>query len=280
MTLNIKNQVQESKKKHKWLIDKEEIYYSEWNANGDNIVFLMHGIEGHAGWFEGFSKEMVRKGYHTFCLDNPGSGLNREGYLADYRKLLDVHHRFIKKIKTEYKPQKTYLIGLSLGGKLALCYTMRYQAETDGLILISPSIRNKLSFSLKDMIVLVISSCFFPKRKIELPIEAEMITRKEKYVDLIKEDPLRLKEVTAEFLLEIVKMGWFIRRNLERIMIPTLVLLAGDDEIVDNTFSRRLFKKTKFKTKEYEGLCHNLCFEDASNIVSDIDLWISTVRND
>ena len=166
------------------------------------------------------------------------------------------------------------MIGLCLGGKIAVDFFSYHQGAFDGLILISPSLKSRLKFSLSDKL----SILFRPNSMIKVPIKDAMFTSNERYLDYIKDDPLRLRHIPAQHLLEIAKIERRLKDASGNIKLPVLLMLAGIDEIIDTGGAKRWYEKLPSPDKTlkfYEGYHHLLTFEaEASRVMGDIAVWI------
>jgi len=171
------------------------------------------------------------------------------------------------------------LIGLCLGGKIAVNFFSYYQNCLDGLILVSPSLKNKLKFSLSDKF----SILFRPNSMLKVPIKDAMFTSNEKWLKYIEKDSLRLRYIPAQHLLEIAKMERHLKKASDNIKLPVLLMLAGIDEIIDTIGVRRWYEKLPSPDKTlkfYKGYHHLLTFEEnAGEVMEDAAVWIKRRAN-
>ena len=132
--------------------DSLKLYFGSWPAGWDEpCVIYLHGLESHIGWFLNLAEFLNSKGINVYAFDRRGSGLNKNSsrnfssrYMSSDLKI------FIDLVKKDHPGSRIFLIGLCLGGKIAVDFFSYYKNCLDGLILISPSLKNKLKFSLLD----------------------------------------------------------------------------------------------------------------------------------
>jgi alpha-beta hydrolase superfamily lysophospholipase len=105
-----------------------------------------------------------------------------------------------------------------------------------------------------------------------------MFTSNEKYLKYIEKDALRLRDIPAQNILEIAKMGGRLKKASGNIKLPVLLMLAGIDEIIDTEKTKRWFEALPSADKTlkfYKDYHHILTFEeDASVAMDDIASWI------
>jgi len=262
--------------------DNSKLYYDCWPAGRDEpCVIYLHGLESHMGWFGNLAEFLSSKAINVYAFDRRGSGLNKNSsrnfssrYMASDLKI------FIDLVKKEHPGSGIFLIGLCLGGKIAVDFFSYHQDCLDGLILISPSLKSKLKFSLSD----IFSILFRHNSVLKVPIKDAMFTSNKKWLKHIENDPLRLKHIPAQHLLEIAGMGRNLKNASGNIRLPVLLMLAGIDEIIDAAGVKRWYEKLPSRDKTfkfYKDFHHILTFEeDAGEVMEDVAEWIKRVAND
>lgn len=261
--------------------DNLGLYYNYWSSQDKApCTVYLHGLESHMGWFFNLAEYLNSKGINVYAFDRRGSGINRNSckrFCSEY--IFNDLKTFLNLVKEEHPDSKVFLVGLCLGGKIAVSFTSLHKKYIDGLILISPSFKSKLKFSFTD----IISILFRPNNMLKIPITDEMFTSNEKYLKHIDKDPMRLHYIPAQHLLEIVKMNRFVKRALLDIRIPVLVMLAGIDNVIDTDSVRRWYEKllsTDKALKVYKDFHHILTFEkDADVVLKDLADWIKARSN-
>ena len=267
--------------KHFTARDGADIFYRHWKgAREKDVIVYLHGIESHTGWFVDTADSFKDRGYTVYALERRGSGVNKidRGYMKNYWLLVDDLRRALKLVKEENPDKKIYLMALCWGGKLAVTYAALKYGTIDGLILVSPAISTKVDLPIWKKVDVLLSNFLRPRKLFNVPIRDEMFTKNPKYLDYIKNDELKLTQVTARFFFETAKMDMRFNRIAGKIHIPLLLLLAGNDQVVNNSNVKKWFERegSKDKTlKLYQGSCHSIEFEDeAEELVEDVSRWI------
>jgi acylglycerol lipase len=256
--------------------DSSILYYDCWTGGRDEpCVIYLHGLESHMGWFLNLAEFLNLKNINVYAFDRRGSGLNKNSsrnfssrYMSSDLKI------FIDLVKKDHPGSSIFLIGLCLGGKIAVDFFSYHRDCLDGLILISPSLKTKLKFSLYDKF----SILFRPNSILKVPIKDAMFTSNEKWLKYIEKDSLRLRYIPAQHLLEIAKMERHLVKASGNIRLPVLLMLAGIDEIIDTAGIKRWYEKLPSPDKTlkfYKDYHHLLTFEEnAALVMEDIAVWI------
>jgi pimeloyl-ACP methyl ester carboxylesterase len=243
------------------------------------VVFL-HGIQSHGGWYPGSCSRIAAAGYEVYFLERRGCGLNTEnrGDAPSFRRLLDDVAEFARTLPAD-KPR--ILGGISWGGKLGVGLQYRHPGLVDGLALLCPGFFPKIGASLFTR--LWIGRCAFraPTRQFEIPLnDPALFTESEKWREFLRNDPLALREATARMLFVSHSLDIYLRRAKRWVTVPTLLLLAEHDRIIDNGQTRRYVERFPGPKQvvEYPGAHHTLEFEpDGHPFVGDLLGWMGTV---
>jgi len=246
--------------------DGRPLSFRKWSGIGDVIVYL-HGIESNSGWFSPFAAELNKKGFTLYGIDRRGSGLSKEdnrGDIADYNIFLDDIEDALSFVKKQNTGKKIFLMGICWGAMLAVNYTTKGRVMPHGLILLSPAIYRKIDFSIFAKAIAKLCCLISPQIRFNIPIKDRMFTSNTRYLDFIRKDKMRLRQLTCRFFNEIVRMEDEFSDINYKIALPVLVLLAGEDDIVDNRKTKDWFRKlaSDDKTiKVFDDFCHVMPFE-------------------
>jgi lysophospholipase len=115
--------------------------------------------------------------------------------------------------------------------------------------------------------------------RLPIPLTPELYTANPPYVDLIREDRLRLLEATTRFFWETGRLDRQRRPASAQLNLPLLVLQGTDDKMMDVTGTRRWFSRLAVQDKTYiayPGAGHTLDFEpDRGRYLADLLGWLS-----
>ena len=103
------------------------------------------------------------------------------------------------------------------------------------------------------------------QRRLRVPLrQPELFTEIPCWQAFIARDPLALRTITWRFAQEDRKLTRYAREAATFLHMPTLLMLAGQDRIVDNRRTRDYFGRIPGHRKtliEYHGAAHTLEFE-------------------
>jgi alpha-beta hydrolase superfamily lysophospholipase len=243
------------------------------------VLLYLHGIESHGGWFLPAAEALAQRGCTTYLLDRRGSGLNLEpepGDAASVAVLLEDLRRF----RAHVGLKALVLVGLSWGGKLALAAALDQPEGVRAVVLVTPGLVARVGFPWPKRLGIALSLALGGRMRFHVPIEPEMFTRTPRYLEYIANDPLRLKSVTARFLLASHALDRTLRARLHTLKVPVLLFLAGQDRIIDNERTLELLGRLPdgcLRTHTYAGAMHSIQFEETDALVRDVTRFVEEV---
>jgi alpha-beta hydrolase superfamily lysophospholipase len=257
-------------------------FYRHFPAAGKPVARIVgiHGIQSHGGWYEASCRYLRDAGCDVYFLDRRGSGKNREarGDTPSFRRLLDDVGEFLQTLHGPGRPP-LFVSAISWGGKIGagLCY--RFPGLIDGLGLLAPGFKPKVQPPRDERLKIAAASVASPTRYFPIPLsDPALFTANPERREYIAKDPLALREATARFLIESVKFDVYLRRVPRHVRVPVLLMLAGEDRIIDNARTRRYVERFATDDKsiiEYPEAHHTLEFEpDPTSIFADLTRWI------
>jgi len=173
------------------------------------------------------------------------------------------------------------LLAISWGGKVAVGLQRRYPGLNDALALLCPGFFARVQPSLRQKLGILWSRLVRPTRLFPIPLsDPELFTSNPRWLEFLRHDPLALHQATARLLLESVRLDLYLRLAAPRVCVPTLLMLAGQDRIVDNQRIRRLAARFAGPCTilEYPDAQHTLEFEPRPEVfVDDLLRWLRTV---
>jgi alpha-beta hydrolase superfamily lysophospholipase len=233
-------------------------------------VVCVHGIQSHGGWYDYSCRRIAEAGFVVYFLDRRGSGLNDQdrGDAPSFRRLIDDMAEFLQPQAHGLQPVgllPTHLIAISWGGKLAAALLRRRPGLVDGLALLCPGFRAVVRPPLRDRLGVAWSYLTAPRRLFPVPLnDPELFTTSPEWLRFLRDDPLAVREATARFLANSVRLDGYLRFVPRHVTVPVLLLLAGRDRIIDNAATRRFvesFATTDRTVIEYPEAHHTLEFE-------------------
>jgi alpha-beta hydrolase superfamily lysophospholipase len=257
-------------------------FYRHFPAHGKAVarVVGIHGIQSHGGWYEASSRYLRDAGCDVYFVDRRGSGQNQEcrGDAPSFRRLIDDLGEFLQSLRGMDQPP-LYVSSISWGGKIGagLCY--RFPGLIDGLILFAPGFKPRVSPPRAERMKIIAAAVRSPTKMFPIPLnDPTLFTANVERQEFIRKDPLALREATARFLVESAKFDVYLRRAPKHVTPPVLLLLAGEDRVIDNDRTRQYaarFATRDLTVNEYPAAHHTLEFEPSPEpIFADVTKWI------
>lgn len=246
-------------------------------------MVCLHGIQSHAGWYEESCRRLAAAGFSVSFLDRRGSGRNQQarGDTPHYHRLIDDVADYLRPLR-ERVARPMVLLAISWGGKLAIALVQRHPGLVDALALLCPGICPRIQPTLGQRLRILGAGLTRPGRLFPIPLDnPELFTSQPRWLDFLRNDPLTLHQATARFLLHSFRLDFAVRRAARHVALPTLLLLAGRDRIIDNGRTRRFVKRFAVPCRmiEYPEAQHTLEFEPEQVHLSDILQWLQSLPN-
>jgi alpha-beta hydrolase superfamily lysophospholipase len=263
--------------------DGYRCYFRDYPAAGTprgHVVFV-HGIQSHAGWYDYSCRRLAEAGFNVTFLDRRGAGQNTEarGDTPGFRRLLDDLAEYLRPLRQQAPPVPLFLGGISWGGKLVVALQRRHPGLVDGLALMCPGICPRVGHTFWERMSILGSRLTRPRRLYPVPLsDPQLFTATPRWQEFIRNDPLSIREATARFFVESVRLDQYLRFIVRRVQLPVLLLLAEHDRIIDNAQTRayveRVFVGDR-EAHEYAGAHHTLEFEpDPEPFLADLLGWL------
>lgn len=229
-------------------------------------IVALHGIQSHGGWYIESCRALAQAGFAVSFLDRRGCGLNPNyrGDAPSFRRLVDDIAEFIRDLRPK-AAGPVILMAISWGAKLAVALQKRHPGLAVGLVLITPGFRPRLRPPLRHRLMIAATRFIRPTKLFPIPLnEPELFTDNPERRRFIAEDSLALRQATARLLFESRRMDFYLKLARRQVRVPTLVMLAEHDRIIDNRKTRRFvrrFRSGDLTVIEYSGAHHTLEFE-------------------
>lgn len=268
--------------------DGYELSFRRYLPSGQprGVVIGLHGIQSHSGWYRYSCETLAEAGLAVYFADRRGAGLN--GHLRGHadsgmRLLHDVRHLY-DRAQIDWPNHPMTLMGLSWGGKTAAAFAALQLRRLDRLVLLYPGLCPRVRPNPGQRFLLWFARTHDIRHKpVRIPLnDPALFTDNGHAQQMIRTDPLALHTVTSGFINAGRELDQMIE-HCTAVLPPTLVLLAGRDQIIDNRATRRLLAQKKFESlqvTEYPKARHTLEFEpDRDDVFADLTEWILSPRS-
>lgn len=224
------------------------LYYHGWEAEDARAaILLVHGLAEHGGRYADLGRRMASYGLSVYALDLRGHGLSdgRRGHVERFELLLQDVDRFRREIEGITDDVPMFILGHSMGGLIAARYIEEYEPRFRGAIITSPWLATGMGIPQWKIVAAGALNKVMPALPLDAGINEEFLSHDPVVVARYRDDPLVHGKITPRLFAEAsMAMGLVMQRS-ERIRIPILFLLAGDDRIVDTKKSEAFARSLK-----------------------------------
>ena len=263
--------------------DGYPLHVALWHPSGPvkGLVVVLHGVQSHSGWYPNLGRTLAASGYLATFPDRRGSGANQadRGHARTAGRLNRDLVEWVRALRGENPGVPTAVAGISWGGKLAVIAAARYPELVDSLALICPGLLPRVGVSGREKLQIAWSFLTNPRRAFPIPLsDPALFTASPEGQEFIASDPYSLREGTAGLMAASFFIDRLVGLTAARIRQPALLMLAGQDRIVDNARTLEYFGKLGSSDREvieYPDGHHTLEFEpDPSRYALDLVAWL------
>jgi alpha-beta hydrolase superfamily lysophospholipase len=244
-------------------------------------VVVVHGVQSHSGWYQRLGQTLASSGYLAVFPDRRGSGANPKdrGHTRSAGRLILDLVEWLRTLRQENPCLPTALVGISWGAKLVAIVAGRHPELVDAIALICPGLHPRVGVSHQERLQIAWAFLTNPRKTFPIPLsDPALFTANPEGQAFIAADPLGLREGTAGLLAASFIIDRLVSRSPRRIRQPALLMLAGQDRIVDNARTLEYFRKLAAADRQvidYPQGHHTLEFEpDPTRYALDLIAWL------
>ncbi|HEX6940731.1 MAG TPA: alpha/beta hydrolase [Longimicrobiales bacterium] len=257
------------------------LHYMSWEVPTPSAaVLFVHGFSDHAGRYESLGETLAGLGLSTFALDLRGHGRSdgRRGYVPRFEVYLQELDRFRREVQGLVAPDcPLFLAGHSMGGLIALRYLEEFEAPFRGAIIVSPWLGTAVPVPRWKVLLATLLDRVLPALPFPARLRAEHLCHDPAVVAAYREDPLVHDTMTPRLFTEASTAIGLVDRRADRLRVPLLFLIAGDDRIVDAARALRFARALPgdVTVHAFEGRYHELLFEpDRAPVFEVMRRWL------
>ena len=220
--------------------DGQALMLHDWPAPGAprGQVLLVHGLGEHAGRYAPLAAELHDWGFAVRAYDQRGHGLSggARGGLPCDTALLDDLAAVIDATRSMHQQRgqpglPLILLGHSLGGLVAGRFVSLQLRLVDALVMSSPALDPGLSALQKVMVATL--PAIAPNMRVNNGLDPRFLSHDPAVVAAYRADPLVHPKISARLARFIATAGPATVAAAAHWHVPTLLLYAGDDHLVN-----------------------------------------------
>ena len=249
--------------------DGVELFYRHWisSASGKKAVILLHRGHEHSGRVASLFHDLNLDGFQGFAYDMRGHGKSpgERGVAENYGVLIKDLNAFMNHIRDSHGIATTdmALVANSVGAVNAVTWLHDYGVQVRCMVLAAPAFRIKLYVPLA-IPGLRLLSRINHHAMVTSYVRSSMLTHDVAQAKSYDDDKLITRKISVRVLLGLYDAATRILDDAGSIDVPTLVISAGADYVVQNKAHEQFINGISSRRKEhvtYPGMHHAIFYE-------------------
>ena len=216
--------------------DGDNLAVQDWylpeGAHQRGAVLVVHGLGEHAGRYDHLARVLNDWGFAVRSYDQYGHGESDgvRGGLPHPNRLLDDLADLVESTRLRNPGLPLIVIGHSLGGLVAASFVARTLHAIDGLVLSSPALALRVG-PVQRMLMAVVPR-LAPNLTVGNGVDPQFLSHDRRVVQSYLNDPRVHDRISARLARFMEDEGALVRSRAPSWNVPTLVMYAGDDRLV------------------------------------------------
>ena len=243
------------------------------------MVVLVHGLGEHSGRYHDLARRLNGWGFSVRGYDQYGHGESggARGALSSQSRLVDDLADVIETTRRRMRPGLPLLVlGHSLGGLVAASAVAQGTVAVDGLVLSSPALEAGLNAVQK--LLLATLPHIAPNLTLGNGLDPEFLSHDSGVIARYRADPMVHDRISARLGRFIAEAGPRVVQSAAQWKVPTLLMYAGADKLVDPTGSRAFAAAAPpevVTVRCFDDLYHEIFNErDADPVFDQLRQWL------
>lgn len=286
---------------HLSMADGTKIFIRDWlneeidaNSTADHnnepqpCIVILHGFGEHCGRYEHIAAFLNSRGFAVRTYDHRGHGQSdgARGDCPDSMSIVNDAEIIIRDF-AQHCQHRPILFGHSMGGLFAARIALAADFHTInfpicGLVLSSPALALRLTRAQRLLIKTI--SVIAPHFATSPPFNPEVLSHQLATVVAYISDPLVHRKITASLGNSMLSAIDFVKTHASKLAVPTLLLVAEDDRIVDPQGSHAFFEALpdKLGTAHFYVDYYHEVFNEvgADKVFDDLNSWLTKFINE
>ncbi|MGH8806460.1 MAG: lysophospholipase [Noviherbaspirillum sp.] len=241
----------------------------------------MHGLGEHCGRYAHIAHFFNDGGWSVRTYDHRGHGRSggARGDAPDDEAVLRDAKIVVDDFARQFE-EPPLLLGHSMGGLFAARFATASLSPLRGLILSSPALAIPMSAAQK--LLLKVLGNIAPGLAVPNGLQTRYLSHVQAVVDAYEKDPLVHPKITPRLLHSMLDATNFSHAHASSLAIPTLMLVAGDDHMVDASGSDAFHARLRpgiGTLHRYPDYYHEVFNEvGAARVFDDVRNWLDKQR--
>ncbi len=249
--------------------DGTQLFYRAWRPPnpGDKALLLFHRGHEHSGRLQELGQDLALDDVSVFAWDQRGHGRSpgERGYAESFGCLVKDVDAFVSFVSKEHAIplENMAMLGYSAGAVLLSSWVHDHAPPIRALILGVPALRVRLYVPFA-MPLLRLRHALRHKGFVKSYVKSRMLTHDREQARRYDADPLISRAIAVNILIGLFDASSRLLADAGAIQVPTLLLAAGSDWVVQLSAQRRFFERLGSPVKAmevYPGFYHGIFHE-------------------
>jgi alpha-beta hydrolase superfamily lysophospholipase/SAM-dependent methyltransferase len=249
--------------------DGTSLFYRAWRPQGpaEKMLVLFHRGHEHSGRWEDVVEALAPDGFSVFAWDARGNGRSEGarddaenfGCYARDAELFVRHLSATERVAIE----DVAVVGHSVGAAVVAAWVHDYAPRVRAAVLATPAFRIRLYVPLA-IPALRVAHKLGAMKAVPSYVKAQVLTHDPEQRAKHEQDDLITHAISTRVLLDLYDTSTRLMKDAAAIRVPTLVLAAGSDWVVDTTAEKRFYERLGSPVKRMEllpGFYHDVYHE-------------------
>ncbi len=247
-------------------IDHHTLARYDWpvpTGSAKALVLLVHGLGEHMGRYQHVAFALQQAGYMVIGYDHVGHGLSsgKRGDTDTPDQLTEHLQHMVKEVKSLHPRLPLVLLGHSMGGLVVQRAAASDRSLADAVVMSSPALATFANAVQK--LLLATLPKWLPHLRVDNGLKLEGLARDAQVVRDYKHDRLVHRLISASLGAWIVQEGIKAVQQAEQWQVPSLLLYAGQDKLVNPQGSADFSKRAS--SEVLQSHCFNVMYHEIFN---------------
>jgi alpha-beta hydrolase superfamily lysophospholipase len=247
------------------------------------VVVIAHGYGEHGGTYETVAQMLsATVDLDVLAVDFRGHGRSpgRRGVVRQYEELVRDLHDTVKWAARELPGVHRFLLGHSNGGQVALRLALTEPESIHGLVVSNPAFRIALPVPPAKIRLGRFLARHAPWITLNAQLRTELMTRDPEVQREQRADRLRHNRISPPLFFGMVEGGEMLIARAGEIHTPTLMLIGGQDPVLDPAAAREFFDRLGAEDKSlliYPKMLHDTLHDvGKEQVIDDLVRWLES----
>jgi lysophospholipase len=209
-------------------------------------ILISHGFAEHSGCYRRVAETLgARLEVDVIAVDYRGHGRSpgRRGVVRRYEDLVGDLASVVAWVQRQLPDVPRFLLAHSNGGQVALRYALEGNSAIDGMVVSNPALRVSVPVSAGKLRFGRFLGKVAPWLTLSGDSRTGVLTRDPEIQQEHRTDPLRHNRMSPRLFFGMVEGGELLMARAAEIRLPLLMVLGGQDTLIDPATSRAFFDR-------------------------------------